>query len=202
VATSRLARRAALVAVASLVAAGSVWGLAAPAQAHNFLVASTPEVGSTITELPDVISVTTNDTLLDLGGEGAGFGILVQDSLGQYYGDGCVSISGNVLSTPAALGTAGEYTVTWQVVSTDGHPVSSTFVFDWDPSDTATLSDGASTPPDCNGSVAAPSPVATEEATSSAGFDSTVLWVIGTILAVGIAIGVTLLLVRPKKEKD
>jgi len=200
VATSRLARRAALVAVASLVAAGSVWGLAAPAQAHNFLVASTPEVGSTISEVPEVVSVTTNDTLLDLAGEGAGFGILVQDPLGQYYGDGCVTISGDTLSTPAALGTPGEYTVTWQVVSTDGHPVSSTFVFDWDPSDTATISEGSSTPPDCNGTVDAPSPVATAEAESSAGIDSTVLWVVGTILAVGIAIGVTLVLVRPRKK--
>lgn len=201
-ATSRLARRAALVAVASLVAAGSVWGLAAPAQAHNFLVSSTPEVGSTISEVPGVVSVTTNDTLLDLAGEGAGFGLLVQDSLGQYYGDGCVTISGDTMSTDAALGTPGEYTVTWQVVSTDGHPVSSTFQFDWEPSDTATLSEGAITPPDCNGSVAAPSPVATEEAASSAGFDSTVLWVLGTILAVGIAIAVTLVLVRPKKDQD
>lgn len=199
--TRQRARVAALVAVGALVAGGSVLGLAAPAQAHNYLVASTPEAGATLTELPAQFSVTTNDTLLDLAGNGAGFGLLVQDSDGRYYGDGCFTISGASLSTDAALGAAGEYTLIYQFVSTDAHPVSDQFSFEWAPVAGVTASEGSTEAPDCDGTDIGTAPTDEAEASASDSSISAALpWIGGTVLAVGLAIALTLFLVRPKKQ--
>jgi len=194
-------RVAALLAAGALVAAVPVLGLAAPAQAHNYLVSSTPEAGATLTELPAQFSVTTNDTLLDLAGNGAGFGLLIQDSAGQYYGDGCFTISGASLSTDAALGAAGEYTLVYQFVSTDAHPVSDQFTFEWAPSAGVTPSEGSAIAPDCEGTDIGTAPSDDEAAPASeSAIASALPWIGGTVLAVGLAIGLTLFLVRPKKQ--
>jgi copper resistance protein C len=175
--------------------------LAGPAQAHNYLVSSTPAVGSTITTLPKTVEATTNDTLLDLAGNGSGFDILVRDSAGNFYGDGCITISGPSVSTGAALGKPGKYTVTWQVISTDSHPVSDTYEFTWKPTDASQETAGSTTAPDCHGTrtVASPAPVTATSDSSSTGTDTTVFWVGGIVLLLILAAGVTLLVVRPKK---
>ncbi len=185
-----------------LLALAGVLAFAAPAQAHNYLVSSTPVVGSTVTTLPKSIEVTTNDTLLDLAGNGAGFDVTVQDAAGEFYGDGCITISGPSVSTGAALGAPGKYTVTWQVISTDSHPVSNAFEFTWAPTDASQESAGSATPPDCHGTRTAATP-GPRAATSggSGGSDTTVYWVGGAVLAIIIAAGVTLLVVRPKKSE-
>ncbi|WP_164860197.1 copper resistance protein CopC [Rathayibacter iranicus] len=48
---------------------------------------------------------------------------------------------------------AGAYEVTWQVVSTDGHPVLGQYTFVWAPGDRVALVEGAEAVPDCNGTV-------------------------------------------------
>jgi methionine-rich copper-binding protein CopC len=45
-------------AAALAIAGGAVLGLAGPAQAHNYLIASTPEVGGTLTALPKAFEIT------------------------------------------------------------------------------------------------------------------------------------------------
>ena len=116
-----------------VVVAGATLLGAAPAQAHNFLVSSTPAADEVVTALPETFSVTTNGPLLDLSGTGAGFAIQVTDATGAFYGDGCMTVSGSTLSTPAALGAAGTYRFVWQVISEDGHTVSDEFTFEWAP---------------------------------------------------------------------
>ena len=192
-----------LLAVGALVAAVPVLGLAAPASAHNYLVSSTPAAGETLTALPAQFSVTTNDTLLDLSGTGAGFGLLVQDAEGNYYGDGCFTISGASLSTDAALGAAGEYTLTWQLVSTDAHPVSGDYTFEWAPPAGFSPSEGAAAAPTCGGENTVDVPTAEPEAsgTDIAAVDSALPWIAGAVVAVGLAVGVTLFLVRPRKKQ-
>ena len=103
--------------------------LAGPAQAHDWLVSSEPANGAVLTTLPDQFSVTANEPLLDLGGESGGFAMLVIGPDGLYYGDGCVSIQDATMSTDAALGPAGAYTLDWQLVSTDSHSVSEKIPF-------------------------------------------------------------------------
>jgi len=183
---------------AILLALIAVLATATPASAHNYLVSSTPAAGETLTELPEHFSVTTNEPLLDLGGDGSGFGIEVIDADGLYYGDGCVTVEGPSVYTVPALGEAGTYRLVYQVVSADGHPVSDEFTFDWAPGAEFAASAGSATPGDCNGLYARGD--GAEGAAEAASVDlGTVLWIGGALLAVGIAVIVTLIVLRPKK---
>lgn len=186
----------AAVATGALIAAASVLGLAAPAQAHDWLVSSVPQNGSVLTELPTQFSVTTNEVLLDLGGKSKGFAMRIQGPDGLYYGDGCVAVRGPAISTDAALGGAGKYTIDWQLISTDGHSASGALTFTWQPaSSNAPVSTGAKNPPDCHGTTAAGTPAATAAApsTTSKASLADILWIGGAIVFVGLAILITLL---------
>jgi methionine-rich copper-binding protein CopC len=204
------ARLAALAAVCGLLAAGSVLGFAAPAQAHNYLVSSTPSAGETLTELPDAFSVTTNEALLDLGGEGAGFAMELVDADGLYYGDGCATVSGATLSVAPFIGAAGDYTVIWQVVSADGHTISDEYSFVWAPTDPSVATEGSTTPAACatadggtsdNAEPQAEAPETTGTAGTPADADpGDVLWIGGAVVLVGLAVGVTLLVSGRKKK--
>ncbi|PPF37379.1 MULTISPECIES: copper resistance CopC family protein [unclassified Rathayibacter] len=201
-----MTRRKALVAATAIGLLGSI-AVAAPASAHNYLVSTTPAADSTVTEQPGTLVLTTNDDLLVLGTDGTAAALRVVGPDGLYYGDGCVSVVGPEASMPLELGAAGEYEVTWQVVSTDGHPVSGQYAFDWAPSDGTALADGSDSVPDCNGTVAVSGGQAesADEAQATSGSDPAllgdVLWIGGALAAVAAAIGVTLLVLR-RRPRD
>ncbi|QHC59880.1 copper resistance CopC family protein [Rathayibacter sp. VKM Ac-2760] len=182
---------------------GSV-AVAAPASAHNYLVSTTPAADSTVTEQPGTMVLTTNDDLLVLGNDGAAAALRVVGPDGLYYGDGCVSVVGPEASMPLELGAAGAYEVTWQVVSTDGHPVSGQYGFDWQPGADVALAEGSESVPDCNGTVAvsdASAPTADEASTGSdPALLGDVLWIGGALVAVVAAVGITLLLLRRRPQ--
>ena len=186
-------RRAALIGAATLALVAL--GAAAPAVAHNYLTSSNPVAGETLTVLPEQFFVTTNDNLLDLGGDGSGFGIEVIDADGLYYGDGCVTVGGTTMSTTPALGEAGEYTFVYQFVSADGHTVSDEFGFTWAPEDGFEAAEGSATQPDCDGTLVREDAV--EESSPAPTVDlGPVLWIGGAALAVIVAVGAALLLTR------
>jgi methionine-rich copper-binding protein CopC len=184
--------------------------IALPAQAHNVLAASTPAADSTIDVVPEAFSVTTNDALLDLSGDGNGFAIQVIDAAGAYYGDGCAVVAGATLSMGATLGEAGPYRFLWQVVSADGHTVSGEFAFTWAPAADAEISPGSPTPPVCGEPVVeeTPTPTPTPEPSvepteqpiddeASSGSDtSAALGIGGAVVAVLLAGGIVWLVIR------
>lgn len=145
--------------------------LSGPASAHSYLVASTPAEGETVTTAPDQFSVTANEPLLDLSGDASGFAIQVVDAAGAFYGDGCFTVSGSTLSMGATLGEAGSYRMYWQVISSDGHPVSGEVPFTWAPAAEAQISAGRAAPPVCGEAEPGPEPTPTgsptDEATST-----------------------------------
>ena len=197
------AKRYLLAVLGGLVLAGSVLGLTTPAQAHNYLVSSNPTAGSTLTVLPDTFTITTNDALLDLGGQVGGFALQIHDADQLYYGDGCVTIDGPTMSAAPALGPPGIYTIEWQVASTDGHTVSDEFTFTWAPTHTTQISEGTTTPPICGstnaaGNTSAPTTGPREEDSGSGASDG--LWWAATVIAVLTAAGITLLATRRKKR--
>ena len=116
-----------LVCVAGLVV-GSPTALA-----HNAVLNEDPERDSVVTVSPLPISVTTNDALLDLMGEGQGNQIAVTNEAGEYFGDGCVTLGTNSLEALVPLGEAGVYTITYQFVSADGHSVSDSYQITFEP---------------------------------------------------------------------
>ena len=202
--TATTLTRSALAAVA-LVVATLGWS-ATPAFAHNYVVGTSPEAGSVVTEQPGVVTVTTNDNLLDLSGEGAGSAMQVSGPTDapRYYGDGCAAVSGPNLQAEVQLGQPGEYTVVWQTVSTDGHSISDTFTFTWQPDAAQVLDEGSAAAPTCAGSGetgVADTDAATTDAADSTGPAvgvSDLLWIGGALVAVLAAIGVTLLLLRKR----
>jgi methionine-rich copper-binding protein CopC len=137
-------------AVIATLAGVAVLFAAAPAGAHSVLADSTPEEGEVLTELPAAFSVTANEPLLDLGGQGV-FLLQIRDAGGAYYGDGCVEVVDATMSATPALGASGDYTMIWQVVSADGHPVSGEVRFRWDAPADFEPSDGFAEPPVCGG---------------------------------------------------
>lgn len=128
--------------LAGLVAGGSA------ASAHDFLVSTTPTADTTVTEVLSEVSLTFNEPpLTELG---AGIAVQVNDPAGATVSSGEVSIVDSTLGIAVAPTTVGSYTVIWQTVSSDGHPVSGEYAFDY------------------QGPVAAaPTPVAPSEAPSA-----------------------------------
>lgn len=178
------------------VAAALVLGVATPAAAHSWLVGSNPEAGDTLTELPAEFSVTMNEPLL-VGAGDAAFALQLRDAQGHYYGDGCLTIVDATMSTAAEIGAPGPYLLEWQVVSADGHPVGGTIAFIWEGEPTA---QGSAHPADCDGD--GPEAAAQGEHTNPA-MDVhlvDVLWIVGAVLAVSIAITVALLATRRRPD--
>ena len=187
----------------ALVAGALTWS-AAPAFAHNSFLSADPAPGSVVTEQPGTITVTTNDDLLNLGGSGSGMAMQISGPGADtplYYGDGCVTVSGPSVETQAQLGQPGEYTVVWQVVSTDGHPVSGTFTFSWQPAAGQVLADGSSTAPTCGRAAPAsaepsPAPSATPAAEGQL---RDALWIGGAGFAALLAVALTLVVVTRRR---
>lgn len=187
-------------AAAVAIAGVSVLGLAGPASAHNYMVASTPKVDGTLTSLPDAFEITTNDKLLDIGGSDAGFAYRIVGPDGKYYEDGCLDVDGPSMTTKAALGGSGKYTVEWQIVSADGHTVSDEYAFTWDAPAGFTPAKGAAKPPVCATAGSDASASADTTGTASGNGDSAAsdaLWIgAGGVVLVGVVVAVLLLLRR------
>lgn len=200
--TSRWAARLGRLAVLVAASAALVALPAMPASAHNYVVATTPAAGAVVTAQPGTVSLETNEDLLDVEG---GSVIRVQGADGRYYGDGCAVVTGPTATTRTQLGEPGTYTVTWRVVSTDGHPISGTWTFEWQPVDGIALAEGSDEPGACGGTAPA-TPEATDaadesgepaestEATAAAPLDA--LWIVGGVLLAAVAAIVTWLVVR------
>ncbi|WP_181408976.1 copper resistance CopC family protein [Schumannella soli] len=200
--------------VAALGLAGAVLGVAAPASAHNRVTATVPAADSTVTTLPETFSITTDLALLDLQGGGKGFAVRVEGPDGWSYCPAEPTIVDNVMSVPAVLGGSGAYTLTWQLVSADGHTVSGDFEFSWQaPADYVVPKPGADGNPACTADAAdqadADGSASSAPSGPAVGQDGAqvplgdVLWIGGAILAVLVAGGVTLLLLtrKPRGER-
>lgn len=194
------AARATRVAVVGVIAAALALGVAAPAAAHSVLVGSTPAAGETLSELPAHYSVTMNERLLADAGTAA-FALRVRDDAGLYYGDGCLEVIDDTMSTVAAIGAPGDYVLEWQLVSADGHPIGGEIPFSWTGEATA---DGAAVAPRC-GAEADPTEPAPAESDPASGNHNTesgglplgdVAWIVAAVLVVGIAVTIALVASR------
>ncbi|GAA1522154.1 copper resistance CopC family protein [Agromyces terreus] len=191
-----------VVGVAALVVASALLVVvpAMSASAHNYVVSTTPAEDAVVTEQPGQVSLQTNDELLDLG---TGAALLVQGPDGLYYGDGCAVIDGPSAVADVDLGEAGTYTVLWQVVSTDGHPISGEWTFEWQPADGVALGTGTDAPA-CGGDAAGSTAADDGDAEGSGGSDEAgassvptdLLWLGGGVLVAAVAAVATWLVVR------
>lgn len=116
---ARLVSVAILSAVAALVAAG------APASAHAELAGSNPVQGSTVASLPGSVRLTFSEVV----GRPAAVSVIAPD--GTDLADGGPGVVDDTLTQPvaAADAPAGQYSVSYQVMSADGHTISGAVQF-------------------------------------------------------------------------
>jgi hypothetical protein len=124
-----------------------------------------------VTTALDTVTLTFNDRVLDLSGTGS-TNLLTVTGPGTgttHFETGCATVADTKVSAPVALGGAGDYTVTYQIVSADGHTVSSSYTFGYHPPEGTPAAKGSATSPcGADGSTVPGSPASTA-ATSGPG---------------------------------
>ncbi len=98
-------------------------GLATPAFAHAELKGSNPAKGASVAAAPKQIELTFSEAVSPES-------ITVAGPQGAQWTVGQITVAGPVVTAPvAAIGPAGEYTITYRVLSEDGDPVTGTVAF-------------------------------------------------------------------------
>ncbi|WP_405216498.1 copper resistance protein CopC [Agrococcus sp. Ld7] len=136
---------------------------------HASVVGSTPGSGDLVVDQPGTFSVVMNEEILAIEGAAGTNVMQLTDEDGLFYGDSCIAVEGDTIALDAQLGAAGDYTLTYQLVSADGHAVDGTVAFAFEPVAGTESATGSATAPVCGESVAS-SPAAedTDSAASSA----------------------------------
>ncbi len=106
-----------------------LWSAAGAASAHAELESMSPAVGSVVTEAPTQVVLTFGEDVQALGTS-----VVVLDPKGASVQDGDVAIEGVRATQPLkALAEPGIYHVNFRVVSADGHVVTGSETFDFEP---------------------------------------------------------------------
>ncbi|GGS91305.1 copper resistance CopC/CopD family protein [Streptomyces griseoviridis] len=124
--TRTTAPRARTLVLLFLAAVGALLATAAPASAHAALTGSDPRQGAVVGQAPARVSLTFSESV-SLDDDS----LRVLDPKGRRVEDGApVNLSGTTYGVALHSGLPdGTYTVTYQVVSADSHPVSGAFTF-------------------------------------------------------------------------
>ncbi|MFM9681217.1 copper resistance CopC/CopD family protein [Streptomyces brasiliscabiei] len=109
-----------------LAVVGTLFAGAVPVSAHAALTGSDPQQGSVVKEAPDQVSLTFSENVAMSDGS-----VRVYDPKGKEADTGKVTdLGGNSYAVGLHSGLPdGTFTVTYQVVSADSHPVSGAFTF-------------------------------------------------------------------------
>ncbi|NYH53477.1 hypothetical protein HNR06_003066 [Nocardiopsis arvandica] len=124
---SRLLPRAAAVLLTPLAAAALALA-PSPALAHDALTGSDPEDGQTLDSVPEEVVLTFSNAPME-GGSGSAVVVTGPDEETTYE-EGELTFDGTDVSVGLrTLDQAGEYTIGFRVVSSDGHPIQDTLTF-------------------------------------------------------------------------
>lgn len=96
--------------------------------AHDDVESVYPESGSTVEAGMIDLNIYFSQDVLTTDGTN-GFEVVVTDANGEKLPVGCINPMGPSLNARAAIGSAGEYTVSWRSVSADGHPLEGNYKF-------------------------------------------------------------------------
>lgn len=189
---------------AALLAAALVLIPAGRASAHDELVASSPAADATVETLPEELTLTFSSALIDAPASTA---VAVTDAGGKSLSEGDAEINGAVITQKlrTAGASAGEYTVLWQVVSSDGHPTDGTFTFTVttgspaaEPTPVESESVDASPTPDAVATTAPPA----EDPNMASGFSVSAPWMIGGAVVLLIAIFLLIVWIRARGRRS
>lgn len=120
-------RSLATVFTAVLLGGGIALASAVPAEAHDELLSSYPETGSTITGSPDEITLTFSGELLD-GMQSAVIEVIDPNSQ-NIAADAPSVVDTSITQHLNPDPPDGTFIVRWKVVSSDGHPISGEYTY-------------------------------------------------------------------------
>lgn len=208
--------------LAALVALLLSFGLvAAPASAHDALVASTPADGETLTTVPTELTLSYSAEIAQIGAD-----VVVTDPAGTVVSQP-LTVAGTDVVVPLATDLApGVYAVAWRVTSSDGHPIDGTLAFTLDvpaaasPTAEPTSAEPSTTEPSTTEPSATDTTSASETATEveseSASAEATETetapaedgatsnlppWVL-VVVALAIVVGIVGLIVRMRRDRN
>lgn len=176
-----------MIALAAALVTGSA---ASPAFAHDELVGSDPAVGSEVAEMPAEITLTFSGVLLT--GDGT-TDVVVTDAAGTELSTEPPIVDGVRVIQPISGSASGEITVTWRVVSSDGHPISDQFGFV-----VAGASTGSTTEPS---DAVSPSPSAPGTDAGTDGVELLPVWIVVGVVAV-VAVFFVVFLTRRRGPRE
>lgn len=108
------------------LAATSLLGFS-PAQAHDELVSSNPSQNAQLSQAPQSLELTYSGEIMDLEGANQ---VRVSNAAGESMTEGSPQVEGKqVIQDLKSDQQEGTYTVSWRVVSSDGHPIQGTFTY-------------------------------------------------------------------------
>lgn len=203
----RVIRIAVWVAVLSmLLAVFSSLATALAASAHAALTSMTPAAGSTVTVPPPAVVLRFSEPV-----SSSFAAVTVTDGAGASVVAGRPAVNGSTVTQPLRQLGSGTYSVTFRVVSADGHPVSDTAAFTIRPTPSAspssTAASGSSaepagtTQPPSGASSAATAATPPHAGDASGGPSPTLLWALAAAVAVALGAGaVTLSRRRSRPE--
>ncbi|WP_374968027.1 copper resistance protein CopC [Terrabacter sp. BE26] len=157
----------------ALLALGLLVAVPTTAFAHDVLERTDPADGTSITHLPEAVTLTFSEAPLPIGAQ-----VVVTGPSGP-VSSGAPTIADRVVRqalSPSA--PAGDYTVSYRVTSDDGHPVTGTFSFH-----AAIGLDGSTATAAATVHVR---PAASSEDTGSSLFVPILLTIVGTVVLLGI----------------
>lgn len=170
-----------------LFAGAVILGMAAPALAHNVLISSDPKDGAALDAGPQTITLTFDQPVN--GGEKLNTITVTGPDESRWEAAGEPTIKNNsVTAQVRPLGPVAEYTVSYRILSADGHPVRGSLKF-------SLTTAGTGTP--------APAVEAESTETSATGSVGEMLiwpWILGAVVLLGG--GVFLALRGGAKEDD
>lgn len=110
--------------------AGATFGFGAAANAHAELEDSKPAAGAVIGALPEYVDLTFGENIMTIDGSEGSNQIQVVDANGARVDDETIVINNQIVSVGIKPGFGDStYTVTYRVVSEDGHPIEGNFGF-------------------------------------------------------------------------
>ena len=145
-----------LVILFALFLPGLAWPMTA--SAHTSLITQQPVGNSVIQELPPEISLTFDESLIVIGNANR---ITVLDPMGNEISIGETKVLNNVVSrSVTSSDMPGKYSVTYRVVSEDGHVVSATYQFTLQSNSKSPVA--ATEPAPATSSLEVPMPISSE----------------------------------------
>ncbi|MCO1338573.1 hypothetical protein BJH93_06655 [Kocuria polaris] len=118
--TALLALFAALLLALGAATAASLAGAPA-AHAHDQLLSTDPADGDTLETAPEQLTLTFSGEIQDIGAR-----VDLVDGDGTAYETDFAAEGGDLVVTPNGALPAGDYTLSWRVISSDGHPIEGT----------------------------------------------------------------------------